>query len=234
MEVIIVGASGHGKVIADIIEKSGDSIVGYLDDDTSLGKDFNSYPILGTVSDYIAYKDCSYIIAIGDSEIRKRISEKMADVKWYNAIHPDAVVAKNVSIGEGTVIMAGVIVNPGTTIGVHCIINSSAVVEHDNTIGDYSHISVGAKLAGTVHIGKSTWVGIGAVVSNNINICDNVIIGAGGVVINNIEEQGTYVGVPVRRISAMKETNINNYQGGVFGKPIIIECNAYLKERCAA
>lgn len=196
--VVIIGAGGHGKVIADIVLKSEDQVVGFLDDNTSLGDTFIGFPVLGTVGKWIGYRDCSFVIAIGNAEIRERIAKSM-DVEFYTALHPDAVISNiETSIGGGTVIMANAVVNSGSKIGSHCIINTSAVVEHDNMISDFVHVSVGAKLAGTVGIGKGTWIGIGAVVKNNLNICGSCMIGAGAVVVKDISEPGTYVGVPAK------------------------------------
>jgi len=199
-DVVIIGTGGHAKVIADIVLCSGDNLVGFLtsdcDKDTFLGK-----PILGIDTDYIKYKDCYFVIAIGDQNVRERISNYMIDAKWYTAIHPSSVIsAMNTSIGEGTVVMANVVINPYAQIGAHCIINSSATVEHDNVIEDFAHISVGTKLSGNVKIGKRTWVGIGTTVSNGITVCEDCMIGAGAVVVKDIEEPGTYVGVPVKKI----------------------------------
>lgn len=191
-KVIIIGASGHGKVIADIIKANNDEVVGFLDDDTKK-------ETLGKITDYIKYIDYEFVIAIGNSQIRERLAKELK-CKWYTAIHPTAVVSPSIKIGEGTVIMPEAVINADAIIGKHCIINTRAVAEHDNIIGDYSHISVGAKLGGTTNIGKSCWIGIGATVSNNITICDNVIIGAGAVVVDNITEPGTYVGVPAKKI----------------------------------
>lgn len=203
--VIVIGAGGHGKVITDIIKKSGDMVIGFLDDNPALSDTFIGYPILGNTDTFENYKKCQFVIAIGTAAIREKIADRLYGVKWYTAIHPSAVISDTgVSIGEGTAIMANVVVNAGTTIGKHCIINSGAIVEHDNKIEDFVHVSVGAKLAGTVHIGKRTWIGIGVSVSNNISICEDCMVGAGGVVIRNIEEAGTYVGVPVER-SGIKE-----------------------------
>lgn len=200
-EIIIVGASGHGKVIADIILKSGDIILGFLDDNPCLEENFVGFPILGKIDSYEKYKDYQFVIAVGDADIRKAIADKMKKAEWYTAIHPSAVVSDiDVVIDKGTVVMANAVINAGTTIGKHCIINSSAVVEHDNFIEDFVHISVGAKLAGAVHIGNSTWIGIGAVISNNLDICGNCMIGAGTTVIKNIKEAGTYVGMPAKMI----------------------------------
>lgn len=194
-KVIIIGASGHGKVIADIVRANGDEVLGYLDDDES--KD-----TLGTISDWKKYQGAEFVIGIGNTATREKISH--LPCKWYTAIHPSAVISLEVMIREGTVVMANVVINAGAFIGKHCIINTSAVVEHDNVIEDYAHISVGAKLGGTVKIGKGSWIGIGATVSNNLSICSDCMIGAGAVVVNDIKEKGTYIGVP----AMLKEEHI--------------------------
>lgn len=198
--VVIIGASGHGKVVADIIEKSGDTVVGFLDDNESLGKEFFGYSVLGVVKEYSKFLEYSFIIAIGNAKIRERIYANIQGVQWYTAIHPSAVIGKNVCIGEGTVVMAGAVINADTRIGVCGIINTCASVDHDNVLGDFVHVSVGSHLAGTVHVGNRTWIGIGAVVSNNVEICDDCMIGAGAVVVKDIAEAGTYVGVPAERV----------------------------------
>lgn len=204
--IVIIGASGHGKVISDIVKKSGDIVKGFLDDNKSSMKYFAGSPVLGQIKDYRKYLECEFVVAIGNPTIRKNITEELEDVRWYTAIHPSAEIADiEVIIEEGTVIMANAVINPGTKIGKHCIINSSAVVEHDNNIRDFAHISVGAKLAGTVSVGKSTWVGIGVSVSNNISICDDCIIGAGAVVVKDIKEPGIYVGIPAERLNKTKK-----------------------------
>lgn len=206
--VIIIGASGHGKVVADIVQKSGDRVAGFLDDNPNITDTFIGFPVLDSVDDYKNYK-AEFVIAIGNAAVRERIAKKLSDATWYTAIHPSAVISDiDVEIGAGTVVMANAVINSGATIGKHCIINSSAVVEHDNWISDFVHVAVGAKLAGTVRIGKSTWVGIGASVSNNVNICGNCMIGAGAVVIKDIEEAGTYVGLPAERIGMKKFNNM--------------------------
>lgn len=199
--VIVIGASGHGKVIADIIIKSGDKLVGFLDDDETLGGSFWGYPLLGKVKDYSEYMDCSFVVAIGNAAIRGKIYQQMHDVRWYTAIHPNAFISHDVQIGDGTVIMAGAVINPGVSIGVGCIINTCASVDHDCVVGNFVHVSVGSHFAGNVHIGNNSWIGIGAVVSNNIDICGDCMVGAGAVVVRDILEPGTYVGVPAKKIS---------------------------------
>ena len=198
--VIIIGAGGHAKVVADIVLRSGDHIVGFLDGINPEGS-FLGYPKLGSEQEYQNFPDCSFIIAIGNASVRERIASSMSNAAWYTAIHPGAVISNiDTRIGEGTVIMADAIINPGAHIGRHCIINSGSIVEHDNRIGDYAHISVGAKVAGTVHIGDKTWVGAGVTVSNGIHVCGGCMLGAGAVVVKDITETGTYVGVPARKI----------------------------------
>jgi sugar O-acyltransferase (sialic acid O-acetyltransferase NeuD family) len=201
-KVIIIGASGHGKVVADIIIKSGNEIAGFLDDSKTIGEDFCGYPILGKSSDYYKYKnDCEFVIAIGNADVREKISNDYKDVKWHTPIHPKSVISSiDVSIGEGTVVMANAVINSGAKIGNHCIVNTGSIVEHDNIIGDFVHVSVGSKLAGNVHVGRKTWIGIGATVKNNIEICDNCMIGAGAVVVKDIKEEGTYIGIPAKKL----------------------------------
>ncbi len=197
-EVIIIGASGHGKVIADIVCKEGCKVLGFLDDNPNLqGKNIGDINVLGRVSDYRHYQEAEFLIAIGNPAIRKKVVETLHGIKWHTAVHPAATLSTlQTKIAEGTVVMAGAVVNPGTSIGKHCIINTGAVVDHDNVIGDFAHISVGAKLAGTVTVGENTWIGVGAVVSNNVSICGDSVIGAGAVVVKDITEPGTYIGVP--------------------------------------
>ena len=200
-QVVIIGAGGHGKVIADSVRKSGDRVLGFLDDNTALPEKIEGIPVLGCANDYIKYPDAEFIIAIGNAAIRRQIAEQLNGVRWYTAIHPCAVISSmGVKIGEGSAVMANAVINPCASIGRHCIVNTASVIEHDDVIADYVHISVGAKLGGMVSVGEQTWVGIGAVVNNNISVYNRCIIGAGAVVVKDIKESGTYVGVPARKI----------------------------------
>ena len=204
--VVVIGAGGHGKVIADIIIKSQDNVYGFLDDGVDIGTTIiknKNIKVIGNVEDCkkIASEnpDFEFVIAIGNNEIRKTFSEKY-NLKYYKAIHPSAQIGLDVMVGEGTVVMANTAINSSTQIGQHCIINTGAIIEHDNVIEDYVHISPNATLCGTVKIGKLTHVGAGTVIKNNINICKNCIIGAGATIVKDIKEEGTYVGVPAKKI----------------------------------
>lgn len=198
-QIVIIGASGHGKVVADIARKTGYSDICFLDDNEAL-TECGGYPVIGKSESFMDY-NCDFIVAIGTAKVRERIQNQLLSAKKnvVTLIHPNAVIGENVQIGVGTVVMAGAAINPCTIIGDGCIINTCASVDHDCTVRDYAHISVGAHLAGTVSVGDRTWVGIGAVVSNNLEITADCMIGAGAVVVNDIREQGTYVGVPATK-----------------------------------
>lgn len=199
-ELIIIGASGHGKVVADIAHLNGYSI-SFLDDDTSK-KTCAGYSVIGTSKDISEFKNSDFFVAIGNADIRERVQNQLLQSGFnvVSLIHPNAVIAGDSSIGIGTVVMAGAVVNSNSIVGEGCIINTGASVDHDNIIGNFSHISVGAHLAGTVNIGNKCWIGIGASVSNNISICNGCLIGAGAVVVKDIYENGTYVGIPARKV----------------------------------
>lgn len=200
-QLVIIGASGHGKVIADIAEKNGYEKIVFLDDNAAINN-CGKYPVVGTSCDALQFSECDFVVGIGRADVRMKLQEQLTEKGLHivSLVHPNAVIAESVSIGIGTVVMAGAVVNPGSTIGNGCIINTGSTVDHDNEIADYVHISVGSHLAGTVRIGKSTWIGAGAIISNNVSICDHCMIGAGAVVVNNIENIGTYVGVPAKRM----------------------------------
>ena len=193
--VVIIGAGGHARVVADIVKKSGDKVVGFLDD-------FNTGDgILGVIDDCTKYADgCSFVIAIGSNKVRSAIAKKYSGLKFYTAVHPAAVISENVTIGSGTVVMANAVINSGAVMGEHAIINTASVVEHDNSIGDYVHISPGATLCGTVSVGEGTHIGAGSVVKNNISICEECVIGCGAAVVKDITKPGVYAGVPAKEI----------------------------------
>lgn len=194
-KLVIIGASGHGKVIADIAVRIGYEQIVFLDDNEEI-KECAGFAVVGKTSDAINF-EADKIIAIGNATIRQKFSEK---IKTVTLIHPNAIISRRVEIGEGTVVMAGAVINSDSHIGNGCIINTGASVDHDCKLEDYVHVAVGAHIAGTCSIGKRTWVGAGTVVSNNLNVCADCMIGAGAVVVNNIEQSGTYVGVPAKYI----------------------------------
>lgn len=198
-KLAIIGASGHGKVIADIAVKNGYKEIVFLDDNPNV-QECAGFWVVGPSEDVDKYLDYDVIVAIGNASIRKKIHKQVGKYRLTTLIHPQSVISRRVTIGKGTVVMAGAIINSDTKIGEGCIINTGASVDHDCNIGDFVHVSVGAHVAGTVTIGDGTWIGAGTTVSNNIVICSECMIGCGAVVVSNISESGTYVGGPVRKI----------------------------------
>ena len=195
----IIGASGHGKVIADIAVKNGYKEIVFLDDNPNV-QECAGFRVVGTSEDVDKYSVYDIIVAIGNASIRKKIHKQVGEYRLTTLIHPQSVISRRVTIGKGTVVMAGAIINSDTKIGEGCIINTGASVDHDCNIGDFVHVSVGAHVAGTVTVEDSTWIGAGATVSNNVAICGECMIGAGAVVVKNIKESGTYVGSPAEKI----------------------------------
>ena len=207
-KLAIIGASGHGKVVVDIAKKSGYTEIVFLDDNEKI-IECGGYPVVGKSSDAVSV-DFNIIVGIGDPEVRKRILESIPVENLATLIHPDAVIAENVVIGVGTIVMAGAVINTGTVVGRGCIVNACSSVDHDCVVCDYVHISVGAHIVENCEIGEEAWIGAGVTVSNNVNICGKCIIGAGAVMIKDIEETGTYFGVPAKE----KEMSKHKLIGG--------------------
>lgn len=198
MEVMILGAGGHAKVVADLVELAGYSVAGFLDDSLS-GRSVLGKPVFGPLADCLRYPACRFVIGIGNNRVREDLAARYS-LRYLTAVHPRAVVAKDAVLGPGTVVMSNAVVNPGAVVGAHAIVNTGAIVEHDNRIGDFVHLSPGCALGGTVDVGARTHIGIGACVRNNISIGPDCVIGAGSVVVKDIVRPGTYVGCPARPI----------------------------------
>ena len=199
--IAILGASGHGKVVAEIAELSGFQDIVFYDDNKKY-KTFESWEIKGDTKKLISqlsnYDAC--IVAIGDNYIRMEKTKLLLlnDANVTFLIHPNASVSLYSNINSGSVVMAGAVINPFVNVGISCIINTNSTIEHDCLIGDGSHISPNAVIAGNVSIGEKTWIGAGSSVKQNIGIGDNVIVGLGSVVIKNLPNSVTAYGVPAK------------------------------------
>ncbi len=200
-KLVIVGASGHGKVVADIAKLNGYNEIIFLDDNTDAAS-CAGYPVKGVTADAPSYKHWDFFVAIGNIHVRENILRDLLSKGYSIAtlIHPAATIASDSTIEKGTVVMAGAVINSDTRIGCGCIINTCASVDHDCIIDNFTHVSVGAHICGTVLVGACTLVGAGSVIINNLKIAPHSIIGAGSVVIKNIEKTGTYVGTPAKKI----------------------------------
>jgi sugar O-acyltransferase (sialic acid O-acetyltransferase NeuD family) len=190
----LFGASGHCKVIIDIIQKSNLEVIENIIDDNPVKDKINNILIIKTPNDNF-FEGKSLIISIGNNEIRKKISRRIS-ANYLVAIHPNSILASNVSVAEGSVIMAGAIINADVVIGKHSIINSGAVIEHDCILGDFVHISPGVCLAGNVKVGEGTQIGIGAIIIQGVKIGKWAIVGAGAVIIRDVPDYAVVVGNP--------------------------------------
>lgn len=203
-KLAILGASGHGKVIADAALCSNWHEVYFFDDAWPTLKEIDSWAVIGD-SESLLLNSSEYdgiVVAIGNNKIRsEKISQfQQVGVSLPTIIHPSAVVSQFAFVADGCVILAGAIINPSAQLSMGCIVNTGASVDHDCILHRAVHISPGAHLAGNVSVGDFSWVGIGASVRQNIVIGNGVCVGAGAAVVNDIPDDCTVVGVPAKRI----------------------------------
>ncbi len=213
MRVLIIGAGGHAQVVADILLRryeQGARIrpIGYLDDSPHLlSKELLGLPVLGAVASCAAFPHDAVVIAIGENRTRARLFDTLRQQgeRFVNAIHPAAVVAPDVRLGEGIVICAGAVVNPCSTIGDNVILNTCCSVDHHGDIEAHVHIAPGTHLGGNVHVETGAFVGIGSAVIPGRCIGQWAVIGAGAAVTTDIPALATAVGVPARVIKRREE-----------------------------
>jgi acetyltransferase EpsM len=197
----LFGASGHCKVVIDIVLSSTDKVIKSIFDDNSDVKSISEIPVYTYQNKPL--EDEELVVCIGDNKIRKKIAEKLK-AKYIIIQHKDATVSPNSSIGIGSVIMPQVVVNAAAIIGKHCIINSGSIVEHDCILANFVHVSPKAALAGNVNIGEGTHIGIGAQVIQGVSIGKWVTVGAGSVVLEDIPDYAVVVGNPAKIIKIKK------------------------------
>ena len=207
--IVVVGCSGHARVVVDILEEQNRSqIVGLLDTYKVPGSELLGYKLLGTDDDLpalVAANICdNAIVAIGDNWARSRMVQRLRqlapEIGFVAAIHPSARIARDVSIGSGTVIMAGTIVNPGCRIGEFCVLNTGSSLDHDSTMEPFSSLAPRAVTGGGVRIGAFAAICIGAVISHAIRIGEHTVIGAGATVVNDVPDRVVAYGTPARTI----------------------------------
>lgn len=183
----LYGASGHAKVIIDILKASGKVVEGLVDDNPGV-EQLQGYKVLHDADGL-----SPFIISIGDNQIRKKIAEKLHST-FGLAIHPAAVISPYAEIGDGSVVMQGAIIQADAKIGLHCIVNTGASVDHECMIADYVHISPHSTLCGNVHVGEGTWIGAGTTIIPGVKIGKWCVIGAGSVVTKDIPDGVLAVG----------------------------------------
>jgi len=196
----LFGASGHGKVVIDIIRTSVKNLkIKVVYDDNPKVTSLSNIPVSAVDATVLNHISHQWLISIGNNKFRKQIAEKIKGT-FATAIHHSAIIAANSKVEQGTVVMANAVINPDTKIGKHCIINTAAVIEHDCVIEDFVHISPNAALAGNVTVGEGTHIGIGACVIQGVTIGKWCTIGAGTVIIKDVPDGATVVGNPGRII----------------------------------
>ena len=204
--IAIIGSGDMGQQIAHMGLANGYSIVGYFDDYHSIGNIISGLPILGSIEDILTKKDKFDCIVIGIGykhfNVRKQLYEWLVteNIHMQTIIDKRAIVDGTAEVGDGSIVMSNVILDKGVRIGANVFVNIGSVVAHDSFIGNHSFVAPRAAIAGFKRIGECNFLGINSTVIDNITTTDNVFIGGGGVVTKSLEEEGLYVGVPVRRI----------------------------------
>jgi sugar O-acyltransferase (sialic acid O-acetyltransferase NeuD family) len=208
MRVLVVGAGGHGQVIADLLlasARAGQPVdfVGYVDDHVL---NATGGPVFGPISTASQIPHDRIVIAIGDNHGRASIAERLRAAGELFAVvrHPTAIVSDTVTLGDGAMICAGAIVSVGASVGRGVILNTGCSVDHHSRIGDHAHIAPGVRIGGEVTVGERALVGIGAVILPRVTIGDDAIVGAGAVVTRNVPPRVTVVGAPAKALCALE------------------------------
>jgi UDP-perosamine 4-acetyltransferase len=213
MEVVIIGAGGHGRVVLDILRAAGQhKAIGFIDADPQLaGTGIGGLSVLGQANllpKLRAQKVKGAIIAVGDNRARRSYAKKLIEqgFELVNAIHPKSVISETARLGKNIVVAAGAVVGTDSIVGDHVIINTSAIVDHECEIGQAAHICPGAALAGRVRVGEEAFIGLGCRIIQCVTIGPQAVVGAGAVIIEDVPEGATVVGVPGRIIKAANES----------------------------
>jgi sugar O-acyltransferase (sialic acid O-acetyltransferase NeuD family) len=204
--ILLVGSSGHAKVVIDVAEKAGFEIVGLIDRFRAPGEETLGHVVLGAEEQVAALVESRSVtgcfVAIGDNHTRGVVVERLRlllpTIRFVSLIHPAAIVARDVTIGEGTVVMGGAIINTSTRIGRFCLINTAAAFDHDGQMDDFASLAPGARTGGNVGVGTYSAVGIGATISHGVRIGAQCVIGAGATVLRNIDDNWVAYGTPAR------------------------------------
>jgi sugar O-acyltransferase (sialic acid O-acetyltransferase NeuD family) len=206
VHVLIIGAGGHGVVVADLLLRMAEAgsevaVLGFLDDDPEFeGKSALGIPVVGGLGDLTRLNHDAVVVAVGDNRVRQDLSQKLAASgdRFVTARHPSSIVAPDVQIGPGTMVCAGVVINPGSIVGAHVILNTGATIDHNARNGDCAHVAPGVLFGGEVTIGRGALIGIGSIVLPRCSVGEWATVGAGSVVTQDVPADATVIGVPAR------------------------------------
>jgi len=205
-KLYIFGAGGFGREVLSFVNGlSTWDVMGFIDDQLRVGEKIKGYPVKGGIEFLNAITETVYvIIALGDAKLRQQVVRKITNkhVKFPVIIHPSVIVqeTKTVTIGQGTIICAGVVLTNDISIGEHVLINLNTTIGHDVRVGDCSALMPGVNLAGNVRIGQAVLIGSGSNVRNNVNIADSATVGMGSVVLHDVGAGEVVAGVPAKKI----------------------------------
>lgn len=203
-EVLIYGAGGHGKVVLDALERSGRAVAGFVDDAAERASgEYCGYRVYPGAELPDVVGDREVVVAIGDASRRASLTARLDSwgVAAATVIHPTAVLARDVQVSAGAMILAGAVINPGVRIGRGAIVNTSAVIDHDCDVGAFAHVAPAATLAGHVRVGDRALVGAAATVIPEVTIGADATVGAGAAVVCDVDAGTTVAGVPARKLS---------------------------------
>lgn len=198
--IYVFGRGGHAKVIAMTIEAGDDfRVEAFVDRDAVAGDVFLGRPVIAESYFLDRRQSEAVVLGIGEGMIRRRVAERLqGHARFPAVVHPSAVLAPDIELGEGTVVMPRVVVNPGGRIGRFCVLNTGAILDHDGSLGDFSALAPGVTVCGDCRIGRGVYVGAGATISHGISVGDGSIVGGGAFVRANIEPYAMWAGVPAR------------------------------------
>lgn len=205
--VFVIGASGHAKVVLDILEKQAvHQVVGLLDDFKPVGTVVFGYEVVGSVSEVAQLatrlQADGLLVAIGDnftrSQLAARLKSLAPQLSFVTAVHPSAQIARGVTLGGGSVVMAGVVINSDSVIGEGCILNTNSSVDHDNRMGDFASIAPRVATGGNVTLDEGAAVGIGAVILHGRKIGRDAVVGAGSIVTRDVPDLTVAYGTPAK------------------------------------
>lgn len=209
MNIVIIGSSGHAKVVIDVVERQGKHhIVGLIDAFRTRGEETMGYRVLGAEADLPVLAEQhalgGVLVAIGDNHVRARVTAGVAalcaDLRFITAVHPQASVARGVRIGAGSVLMAGAVVNPGCEMGPGCIVNTRASLDHDSVMDAFSSLAPAAATGGNCHLGSCSALGMGGLLLQRMRIGAHSVVGAGAVVTRSVPDMCVSYGAPARVI----------------------------------